>query len=104
MPLPKPRDRVGRGLHLARFDLMAPQREDLEQRQGLLRLLVTSDILYDRLGLTILGDDQGLPLHCERAHNLRGMGLEVTDRPDPAGQFHECHLLFRLNLVTLRTV
>ena len=82
MLLPEPCDHVGRGLQLAGFDLTAPQREDLEQRQGLLRLLVTSDILHDRLGLTVLGDDQGFPLHRERAQNLGGMGFEVTDRPD----------------------
>ena len=85
-PLPKPRDDIGDRLHLTCFDLTATQCEDLEQRNGLLHLLVAVDILHDHLGFAVLGDDQGFPLDPKRAYDLGGMGLKVTDRLDLVGQ------------------
>ena len=85
--LPKPHNDIGGGLHLTRFDLATAQRENLEQCNGLLRLLVAVDILQDHLGFTVLSDNQGFPPVPERAHDLGGMGLEVADGFDPVGQF-----------------
>ena len=73
MPLPEPCDHVGRGLHLTRFDLTTPQREDLEQRQGLLRLLVTSDILTTALASPFWVMTKGSPWGRERTRNLGGV-------------------------------
>ena len=64
---------------MTRFDLAATQCEDLEQRNGLLHLLVCVDILDDHLGFAVLGDDQGFPL--VRKRKVR----DVAGYPRPWG-------------------
>jgi hypothetical protein len=69
----------------ALVNLAIAEREDLEQGECFLCLLVAGDILNDRLRLTILGDDERLLLHAEVPYNLRGMSFEVADGFDLAG-------------------
>lgn len=64
----------------ARVYLSITQREDLEQGECLLLLLVAGDVLQHCFGLAILSDDEGLRLVTKISHNLRGMSFEVADR------------------------
>jgi len=84
-PLTKPFDDIGGGLDLSFFDLAGAERQNFQQRHGLLRLLVTFDALHDCLGFAVLGDDQRLPFFTQAAHDLCGMRLEIADRLDLAG-------------------
>ena len=67
---------------------MHPERQDFQESHCFLGLLVALDALYDHLGFAILGDNQRLFLFAKIPYNFGGMGLEVTDGLDPAGQFH----------------
>ena len=66
----------------------APERQDLQKSQCFLGLLVASDVLYDHLGFAVLGDDQRLLVFVQVPYDFGGMGLQVTDWLDLAGQFH----------------
>ena len=85
-PITKALDDIGGRLNLALFDLTSAERQNFQKRHGLLRLLVAFNILYYNLGFAILSDDQGLPLFHQVSHDLRGMGLEIADWFDLAGE------------------
>jgi len=73
-------------LHLTRFDLTTPQREDLEQRQGLLRLLETSDILTTALASPFWVMTKGSPC----AASVRTISAEsgpATRTGQPPGRY-----------------
>ena len=53
-------------MNLARFDLAVSQRENLEQRDRFLHVLVAVGILNDHFGLTVPGDDRELLPDSER--------------------------------------
>ena len=84
--LPKPRDHLSGGPHLAGFDLTVAQRQHLEKGHALLHPLVAGDVLHDGLGFAVLGDDQRLRPVPERADDLGGVSLQVTNRLDAVGQ------------------
>jgi len=63
-------------------ELLIPQRQNLEKRQGFLGLFESDDVLKDGLGFPILGDDQRLLLPPKVVENLRGIGLQIADRLD----------------------
>jgi len=75
-------DDIGHGFNLASRDILVAQREDFQQRQCFLSLFERGHVLQDGLGLTVLGDDQGLALLCEVPQNLGSVRFEVADRLD----------------------
>ena len=81
-PFTKPFDDIGSGLNLASFDLAGAERQDFQQRHGLLRLLATFDVLYDHLGFAVPGDEQWFSLFPPAARDLCSMRLEIADRFD----------------------
>ncbi len=68
---------------LSRFELPSPEREYLEESDGLLHLFVAIHVLDDCLSLTVLGNDQGLSPVAAQTLNLGGMRLEKADGLDP---------------------
>ena len=64
------------------LDVLLPERQDLQQRQGLLRFLEGRNVLQHGLGFPVLRDDQGLPVFGQVGQHLGGIGLEVTDGLD----------------------
>ncbi len=64
-----------------------PERQNLQESHCFLGLFVAFDILYDHLGFTVLGDDHRLPVFVQLPYDFGGMGLQVTDGLDLAGQF-----------------
>ena len=67
---------------LAGCHVLIAQCEDFQHGQGFLGFLEGGHILQDRLGLTVLGDDQGLTLFRQVGQDLSGARLEVADRFD----------------------
>ncbi len=69
---------VAGGTNLACFNLRIGRGEHLEKREGLLRLLVATDILQHGLGFAMhRDDDRILPLR-QAANDLRRMRLEMA--------------------------
>ena len=88
------------GLRLSLLDLAIAQRQDLQQGQGFLRLLVGSDVLKHRLRFPVLRDDQGFAGFDEVREDLGGIGLQIADRLDPVRITHrsapDCRTEFSL--------
>jgi hypothetical protein len=68
--------------NLALLNLTHSERQNFQQRKGLLGLLVTFDVLYNHFSFAILGDDERLLLFGKVSYDFSGMGLQVADGPD----------------------
>ena len=64
---------IGSRLHLAGFDLPAPDCEDLQEGKRLLHPVVTVDVQHDRLGIAVLGENQRFSPISERPNDLLGV-------------------------------
>src|SRR5688572_23266714 len=78
----QPANQVRRRDDTALVDLTVAEREHLQQRERFLRLLVGSDVLHDRLGFTVLRDDERFAVLGEVANHVGGVRLEIGDRLD----------------------
>lgn len=76
------RRHIGNRLDPTCLHVLLPERQDLQQGQGLLRLLEGRNVLQHGFGFPVLRDDQGLPVFGQVDEHLGGIGLEVADGLD----------------------
>jgi hypothetical protein len=81
-------EHIPSGLDLAFLDLAGSERQDFQESQRVLSLLVAFDALHDYFGFAVLRDDQWLALFIQIPYDFGGMGFQVTDRLNLARQFH----------------
>jgi len=71
-------------MNSALFNLAFAEREDLEQSERFLCLLVAGNILDDYLRFAVLGDNERLSLFGQLPYDFRGVSFQVADGLDLA--------------------